>query len=308
MKISDRIALSYTSVIIGIIAVIAIVFYIVATLWLNSLTHSFLPDGGIAPDGGEENPVVIYGNQIKQAAGWMLCALVVVSSVLVYLVGKHYSARMIERIDTSYQSEKAFVRSASHELNNPLTAIRGECEITLLKERNPLEYRIALNRILDETKRIIQLMKHLLFLSRGDEDILQNTVEPIFIAEFLRKFEQRRIGFSPDCFSFVVNANPQLLKIAIENILGNALKYSDDKQVYIRLRTNVLEIEDRGIGIPADELEYVFQPFFRGSNTRGYSGHGIGLSLSLRILSAYGAEITIYSELDKGTRVTIIFP
>jgi signal transduction histidine kinase len=269
-----------------------------------------LPDSGIAITGedNDRDKIIIYGNQIKQGIGWMLCAFVAVSSVLIYWAGKHYSARMIERINTSYQSEKAFVRSASHELNNPLTAIRGECEITLLKERNPVEYQIALSRILDETRRIIQLMKHLLFLSRGDEDILQNATESVFIAEFLRQFEQRRVGFSPDSFSFVVNANLQLLKIAIENILGNALKYSDDKRVYIRLRTNVLEIEDQGIGIPADELEYIFQPFYRGSNTHGYAGHGIGLSLSLRILSTYGAEITVCSELNKGTKVTVTFP
>lgn len=298
MKASDKIALSYTAVIIGIIVLIAVLFYIIATFWLNKLTQSYLP----------ESEIILYGNQIKQAIGWMLCGLVIISSILIYWVGKHYSARMIERINTSYESEKAFVRSASHELNNPLTAIQGECEITLLKERTPVEYQIALSRILDETKRIIQLMKHLLFLSRENEDILQNTTESIFIAEFLRQFAQGRVEFSPDHFSFVVKANPSLLKIAIENILNNALKYSDDKQVFIRLRANVLEIEDHGIGIPANELEYIFQPFFRASNTRGYGGHGIGLSLSLRILSAYGAEITVYSEINTGTKVTIIFP
>ncbi|MDF9829622.1 HAMP domain-containing sensor histidine kinase [Parabacteroides sp. PF5-6] len=305
MKTSDKIALSYTSVIIGIIVLIAIAFYIIATFYLYNL----LPEERMN-EIGEANyrEIILYGNKIRQGIAWMLCGLVVVSSLFVYGVGKHYSARMIERINSSYQSEKAFVRSASHELNNPLTAIQGECEITLLKERTPAEYQIALNRILDETKRIIQLMKHLLFLSRENEDILQNTTEPILIAEFLRQFAQGRVDFSPDHFSFVVHANPSLLKIAIENILSNALKYSDEKRVFIRLRGNELEIEDHGIGIPADDLEYIFQPFFRASNTRGYAGQGIGLSLSLRILSAYGSRISIYSEINKGTRVTIIFP
>ena len=70
--------------------------------------------------------------------------------------------RMVYRIDAAYQSEKAFISNASHELNNPLTAIQGECEISLLKERTPAEYQSALKRIASENKRIIQLMQHLL--------------------------------------------------------------------------------------------------------------------------------------------------
>lgn len=310
MNTSRKIALTYTSVITGAIALVAILFYIMATIYLKNLTQSYLPEGtiGIIGEGSDQYAIIQYANRIRAGIGWMLLGLIIVCSFLVYWVGKRYSEQMIRRIDSAYQSEKAFVRSASHELNNPLTAIQGECEITLLKERSPLEYQISLNRILDETKRIVQLMKHLLFLSRGDEEILQNTTEPIFIAEFLRQFLQKRVDYSPDHFSFVVRANPQLLKVAIENILSNALKYSDEKRVSISLRSNILEIEDHGIGIPVDELEHIFQPFFRGSNTRGYAGHGIGLSLSLRILSAYGAEITVFSELNKGTRVKIIFP
>ena len=81
---------------------------------------------------------------------------------------------MVDRIDAAYQSEKAFISNASHELNNPLTAIQGECEISLLKERSPEEYQAALGRIATETSRIIQLIKHLLFLSHGDKEIQKN--------------------------------------------------------------------------------------------------------------------------------------
>lgn len=307
MKISEKIALSYASVMIGLIAAVAFVFYLIVAFWLQSLIQSYGAE--TASETTEDiNRLLLSIKQIRQGLGGMLFGLVCLSAILLYGLGRRYSSRMIERIDNAYQSEKAFVRSASHELNNPLTAIQGECEITLLKERSAVEYQIALKRILQETKRIIQLMKHLLFLSRGDEEILQNTTKPVFIAEFLRQFEQARVEYSPDNFSFVVNANPQLLKIAIENILNNALKYSDDKTVQLRLRSNVLEIEDQGIGIPAEELEFIFQPFFRASNTRAYAGHGIGLSLALRVLSTYGAEITVRSELEKGTIVTIIFP
>ena len=75
----------------------------------------------------------------------------------------------------------------------------------------------------------------------------------------------------------------------------------------MRLKCSVLEIQDFGIGIPAEELKRVYQPFYRATNTREFAGHGIGLSLSLRILNSYGAKVDINSEVNKGTRVIIDF-
>lgn len=249
-----------------------------------------------------------YGAEIQHRIGWLLFALLVTSSILLFFVGRLYALRMVDRMDAAYQSEKSFISNASHELNNPLTAIQGECEISLLKERTPAEYQAALKRIAAETKRIVQLMKHLLFLSHGDQEILKNATEPIFLADFLLALSGNRVSFSPDHFSYVVRANPSLLKIAIGNMLGNACKYSGEKPVEMRLRANVLEIKDYGIGIPAEELQHICQPFYRGSNTREFAGHGIGLSLSVRILRTYGANVSVRSVLNEGTVVRIEFP
>lgn len=248
-----------------------------------------------------------YGGDIQQRIGWLLLALIVISAILIYFVGKLHATRMVDRIDTAYQSEKAFISNASHELNNPLTAIQGECEISLLKERTPAEYQAALKRITSETKRIIQLMKHLLFLSHGDKEILKNATENVMFADFLMQFVGNRIRFTTDTFAFCLQANPHLLKIAISNILNNACKYSGEAPVEMYLRGSVLKIIDSGIGIPPEELQLVYQPFYRASNTREFNGHGIGLSLSLRILTTYGAKVDIQSEINKGTIVSIDF-
>ena len=107
-----------------------------------------------------------------------------------------------------------------------------------------------------------------------------------------------------------VKANPYLLKIALKNIIDNACKYSD-KEVNVTLYREqqqiILDIEDRGIGIPQEEIEHIFQSFYRGSNTRDYAGQGIGLSLTLKIISAYHAKLDISSEIEKGTKVRVIF-
>ena len=392
MKTGNKIALFYTTITIGIIAMVTVVFYFVATNYISRLYYSYLTEKAYAiaekhwekdevdeedyariqkhyeetlpvaseillnadslaetrtvlsryltddkisdlykgnvirfhkdkelgaavyyPD-NEGNFIVVvissnqYGGDIQQRIGWLLLAMLVVSAVLVYFVGRLYATRMVDRIDAAYQSEKSFISNASHELNNPLTAIQGECEISLLKERTPAEYQAALGRIASETKRIIQLMKNLIFLSHGDKEILKNERETVLLADFLMQFVGNRIRFTTDNFAFVIQANPYLLKIAINNILNNACKYSGEAPVEMRLKGSTLTITDTGIGIPEEEITRVYQPFYRASNTREFAGHGIGLSLSMRILRTYGAEVNILSEVGKGTTVAIEFP
>lgn len=222
---------------------------------------------------------------------------------------------MLDRIDTAFQAEKSFISNASHELNNPLTAIQGECEISLLKERSATEYIDSLQRISTESKRITQLIKHLLFLSRQDEDILQNAKEKIDLVVLLRdlclQYPQVTFNTNEAAGSVHITANFYLLRIALQNIIDNARKYSKE-QVDVSLSIHedcpVIEIKDYGIGIPEEEIHHIFHSFYRASNTRGYTGQGIGLSLSMKILSVYGGKITIDSEINSYTKVTMTFP
>lgn len=221
---------------------------------------------------------------------------------------------MLDRLDSAFKAEKSFVSHASHELNNPITAIQGECEISLLKERSTGEYMEALQRISSESKRISNLIRHLLFLSRQDEELLKNNMEETSLQDMLTDLttgnDRIRFHMQEPGTQATVQANPYLLKIALKNIIDNACKYSE-KEVDITLsRTNqqtVVEIEDRGIGIPQEEIEHIFQSFYRGSNTHDYAGQGIGLSLTMKIISAYNGKLKISSEIEKGTKVRVIF-
>lgn len=221
---------------------------------------------------------------------------------------------MLDRLDSAFKAEKSFVSHASHELNNPITAIQGECEISLLKERSTGEYVEALQRISSESKRLSNLIRHLLFLSRQDEELLKNNMEETSLQDMLTDLttgnDRIRFHIQEPGTQATVQANPYLLKIALKNIIDNACKYSE-KEVDITLsRTNqqtVVEIEDRGIGIPQEEIEHIFQSFYRGSNTHDYAGQGIGLSLTMKIISAYNGKLKISSEIEKGTKVRVIF-
>jgi signal transduction histidine kinase len=256
--------------------------------------------------------IIIAITALLGLKGWILAllavALFIAAAFAARIIGKRYAAFTADRISAAHQSEESFIHHASHELNNPLTAIQGECEISLMKERTPQQYQAALVRIITEAKRINQLMKSLLFLSKSDSEIQEGNHEMVFLADFLMQFADKRISFSADNFAYCFEANPNLLKIAIGNILNNACKYSGEEIVEMRLRASTLEIMDRGIGIPPEELNRIQQPFYRASNTRDYAGKGLGLSLSIRILKIYGAEVHLDSVLGQGTTVTIDFP
>ena len=221
---------------------------------------------------------------------------------------------MLDRLDSAFKAEKSFVSHASHELNNPITAIQGECEISLLKERSTGEYIEALQRISSESKRISNLIRHLLFLSRQDEELIKSNMEamslPDMLNDLIKMNERIRFHHQETGKAATVKANPYLLKIALKNIIDNACKYSE-KEVDITLSQKdqhlVLEIKDQGIGIPPEEIEHIFQSFYRGSKTHDYAGQGIGLSLTLKIVSAYNARLEISSEIEKGTKVRVIF-
>jgi signal transduction histidine kinase len=280
MMSDKKIAYRYTYITVGVITVVSVFFYLIIILF----------------------PDILLPYRIG-----LLIAFLLINGIFVSIIAKHYANEMTAWIESAYQSEKSFISNASHELNNPLTAIQGECEISLMKERTPPDYQASLKRIASETQRIIQLMKHLMFLSKGDEEILKTVTKTIILAEFLMQFMEKRIQFAPDNFAFMLDMNPYLLKTALSNIIGNALKYSGNEMVEIRLRGAILEIKDQGIGIPPEDLNRVFQPFYRAANTREYTGNGIGLSLSVRILRVYGAEISISSVLNEGTKVRIDF-
>ena len=221
---------------------------------------------------------------------------------------------MLDRLDSAFKAEKSFVSHASHELNNPITAIQGECEISLLKERSTGEYVEALQRISSESKRLSNLIRHLLFLSRQDEELLKTNIEEISLQDMLTDLtadnDRIRLHTPESGAPAAVQANSYLLKIALKNIIDNACKYSEKEVDIILSRINrqvVIEIEDRGIGIPQEEIEHIFQSFYRGSNTHDYAGQGIGLSLTMKIISAYHGKLEISSEIERGTKVRVIF-
>jgi signal transduction histidine kinase len=109
-----------------------------------------------------------------------------------------------------------------------------------------------------------------------------------------------------------VNGNAALLQLAFGNILINACKYSDNQLVKVAIGATdtriILAVQDAGIGIPPEDLPYIFDPFFRASNTRKFKGYGIGLPLTRNILRIHQGEIIVTSKQGEGTLIEMSLP
>lgn len=246
-----------------------------------------------------------YLASINHAMGWLLLLMFVVSAIILWLVSRLYAMRMVERIDKAYKTEKMFVNNASHEINNPLTAIQGECEIALMKERCGEEYRKSLGIIQKETDRVVRIMRQLLqFSHTRSEKIDKSTLDEVRLGVLMQQFAYDTVKVHVDN-DFKVMAKEDLLIIAFRNLISNACKYSGGKTVDVYIDNPEVRVVDHGMGISKEDLPHIFEPFFRASNTIGITGHGIGLSLANEILRKYGFKVKVNSEIGKGTTFTL---
>ena len=248
-----------------------------------------------------------YGEEISKVIGWALLILVILSAIVLYLISRLYAMKVVDRIDRNYKKEKLFVNNASHEINNPLTAIQGECDIALMRDRTPEEYRSFLYKISLETTRVIDIMHSLLQLSHtSSETIDQEMFECVDVGELIEHFasDEVLVNIEED---FQLMTQESLLTIALQNLINNAVKYSSGKPIHITVCRGKVEIKDYGIGISPDDLPHVFEPFYRASNAMNASGHGIGLALSKEIISKLGGKLSVSSKVDEGTCLEVIF-
>jgi len=222
---------------------------------------------------------------------------------------------MLDRLQASFEAQRRFVSNASHELRNPMTAIIGQAEVLLAKERSPEEYRAALQVIQGEAEWLEQLTSDLLSLANSDSLTKLPSPQPIafdsFLLEVLEKFPAERLLLHlPEMDSSpVVLASAPLLNAALSNILENAFKYSETRPVQIYLMIGpmscLLKVVDEGVGIPADDMGKIYQPFFRAQNVRHFRGTGVGLPLAKKVIELHDGQLEVLSKEGKGTTVTV---
>lgn len=232
---------------------------------------------------------------------------------------------MLSRLETSFETQNNFVSNASHEFRTPLTSIYVEADVALSRPRNILEYRHSLENILNQAEKLQQLTDSLLNLAQTGFDGKKQNLKKVEIDELLIEVKntinkiipQNNVCIHMDSMqaedsNLTVMGNYQLLKLGLSNVIENACKYSENKKVTVTVTKNNKElqirIEDQGIGIPEKELKYIYDPFFRASNTGKYEGYGIGLPLTRNIFRLHKGAINVHSNGKTGTIVTLSLP
>jgi signal transduction histidine kinase len=228
---------------------------------------------------------------------------------------------LLEHLEQSFNAQRSFVANASHELRTPLTSMTAQLEVILRNDRTKDEYETVLQNLLSETSRINELINALFALVNAnidtDEfgDIQLDEIAWQIKEEWENNITGSKISLdfsSPyESSEYKIQGNATLLFIGVGNIVKNAVKFSSNQIVYVKISSEpgfvTMSVADNGIGIDSQELARIFDPFFRGSNTNGFEGMGVGLSLSEKILKLHNASISVESIFGKGSVFTIRF-
>ena len=233
---------------------------------------------------------------------------------------------MLTRLEASVRRMAQFTADASHELRAPVSLIRTTAEVAAMKRDRPTaEYLDALDEILDEAERTSQVIDSLMLLARADSSTETLERVPIDAASVVqnaaeqgqRLARSRGVDFSlklpPDPIR--IRADPQALRRALLILMDNAAKYTPrGGSVEIELEARdghaVASVLDSGIGIGAADLPHVFDRFWRADKARSREegGAGLGLSIAKWIVEMHGGNISVRSELGKGSVFEIRVP
>lgn len=226
--------------------------------------------------------------------------------------------KALDIIESSFESQKMFVSNVSHELQTPLAILIGEIDLALLKDRTSEEYKETLINSRQDTNKLIKFLNGLLDLAKASYDESTISMNIIRVDEILLDARELvlkgnneyniELIFNQEISEeseITIKGNEYLLRMAFANLMDNNCKYSNNKTstVEITSRDNkiILQFSDAGIGIPKDEIEHLFTPFYRGSNKAFTQGNGIGLALVKRVITLHKGEITLTSVVGEGT-------
>ncbi|NTS43510.1 HAMP domain-containing histidine kinase [Flavisolibacter sp. BT320] len=234
---------------------------------------------------------------------------------------------LLNRLQESFDMQRRFISNASHELSTPLTSISSQLEIALQRERTAEEYRKVIQSTYQDVKHMSNLTLTLLDFAKASGNPGGLELSTIRVDEIVLELPAQIVRMNPaysatllfddlpeDEEALLVYGNRPLLETALKNILVNACKYTPGHQATVRLRTGqqqvIIEIEDKGIGIPKEKIANIFQPFYRveGSNTAGTGGFGLGLSLSYRIIKLHNGTIKVRSVENEGSTFRVELP
>lgn len=237
----------------------------------------------------------------------------------------HTLNQLLDRLRESFETQRRFISNASHELSTPLTSISSQLEVSLQRNRGADDYRLVMQSVYQDVRNLNKLTQTLLEFAKASGTSGGLEIDLVRIDEIILRlpFEMAKVnaGFSVGIVfdelpaeeeRLLVFGNEELLFLALKNIVVNACKYSPDNKARVKLSVNetdlIINVQDNGIGIAPEEMENIFQPFYRVDETRTNPGFGLGLPLASRIVKLHKGFVKVESEVGKGTLFTINLP
>jgi len=233
-----------------------------------------------------------------------------------------------EQADASSQAKSEFLANMSHEIRTPMNSIIGFSEIldSLISDKKQKNY---LESIKLSSKDLLTIINDILDMSKIEAGRIEIECEPVELKHIFREIEQIfEINISGKNLKFIVEIDdgiPEILMIdeirlrqILLNLVGNAIKFTHEGHIKLSAKIQVNEmdnsqndlyiiVEDTGIGISQDEFVNIFESFKQhtSQSTKIYGGTGLGLTISKKLIEIMGGEISVQSELDKGSSFTI---
>lgn len=231
---------------------------------------------------------------------------------------------MLGRLDTSFRQIRQFSADASHELQTPLTILKGEIEVALRMPRTPEEYQRILKSALEEIDRVARLVEGLLLLARADAGVLRMDLQPVDLAQLVEDVygqakvlaDRRKITLLLGVMEpLSIRGDYERLRQVLLNLVDNGIKYTPSGgRVTLSLQRDgewaSLRVTDTGIGLSPGDQEKIFERFYRSAEdrSRGEGGAGLGLCIARSIAEAHGGKIQVESTPGLGSTFTVLLP
>ncbi|MDQ6742459.1 MAG: ATP-binding protein [Candidatus Dormibacteraeota bacterium] len=232
--------------------------------------------------------------------------------------------QLLARLEQSFQGLRRFTADASHELRSPLALIRTEVDVALTRARGTDDYERVLHNVQDEVEHMSRVIDQLLLLAQADAGNLNPVRAEVDVADFVEETAARwqpvaaarGVTLEVDApATGVVEGDPVLLRTVIDNLVDNAIRYSPTlAPVTLTARRSdgewLVEVADRGPGVPHDMRERIFERFARADSvrTRRGGGVGLGLALSAAVVEAHGGRLELVEQAHTGACFRVHLP
>ncbi len=308
----------------------------------QNTTQNSKPYSAIAPVRLRQLTLPVFENQVLigylqvatplteiEADLWELRLVLVMTLVitlgLVTWIGWILGGLAMQPIRQSYDQLQQFTGDASHELRTPLAAIINHAQVGLMDLNNPDQQKLRLEKIMHGAEAMGKLVGDLLLLARSEGKLSPDDLQRVDLIQLLRhvaadyssQAHAQKLDWMtmlPD-LPLYVQAQPDLLRRAIANLLSNAIQYTAaGSSICLTAqphnRTVVIQIKDTGSGISPEDLPHIFKRFYRVDKTRSRhtGGFGLGLAIVEQIIHAHHGQIAVESQLEQGTTVRIALP